>query len=213
MDCSLPCSSIRGIFQARILEWVAISFSRGSSQPRDQTQVSCTAGRFFTVWASYLNDLPHRNVMITKRDHFRESALYAVKVKVKVKSLSRVLLFEPARLLSPWDFPGKSTRVGCHFLLQGIFPTQGSNLGLLHCRQTLYRLTHQGSLWRQMLLPGCLKFFPETNSNVSRWINESTNEELSTTIHKTDNKDLPHSTGSPTQYSAMTCMGKNLKSG
>ena len=48
MDCSLPGSSDHGIFQARILEWVAISFSRGSSQPRDPTQVSCTAGRFFT---------------------------------------------------------------------------------------------------------------------------------------------------------------------
>ena len=44
--------SIHGIFQARILKWVAISFSRGSSQPRDQTQVSRTAGRRFTVWAT-----------------------------------------------------------------------------------------------------------------------------------------------------------------
>ena len=40
-------------------------------------------------------------------------------------------------LLRPWDFQGKSTRVGCHFLLQGVFPTQGSNPGLPHCRQTL----------------------------------------------------------------------------
>ena len=44
---------------------------------------------------------------------------------------------QPARLLCPWDFPGKKTGVGCHFLLQGFFLTQGSNLGLLHCRQTL----------------------------------------------------------------------------
>ena len=48
MDCSQPGSSIHGIFQAGILEWVAISFLRGSSQPRDQTQVSCIASRFFT---------------------------------------------------------------------------------------------------------------------------------------------------------------------
>ena len=40
MDCSLPGSSVHGIFKARVLEWVAISFSRGSSQPRDQTRVS-----------------------------------------------------------------------------------------------------------------------------------------------------------------------------
>ena len=51
MDSSLPGSSVHGIFQARILEWVAISFSRGSSQPRDWTQVSHIAGRHFTIWA------------------------------------------------------------------------------------------------------------------------------------------------------------------
>ena len=62
---------------------------------------------------------------------------------VKVKLLSRVRLFA-----TPWtvarpgssghgDFPGKNTGVGCHFLLQGIFPTQGSNPVLTHCRQTL----------------------------------------------------------------------------
>ena len=47
MDCSPPGSSIHGIFQARVLEWVAISFSRGSSRPRDRTRVSCIAGRCF----------------------------------------------------------------------------------------------------------------------------------------------------------------------
>ena len=49
----------------------------------------------------------------------------------------------PTRLLCPWDFPGNSTGVDCHFLLQGIFPTQGSNPGLPHRRQTLYCLSHQ----------------------------------------------------------------------
>ena len=53
---------------------------------------------------------------------------------------------QPTRLLCPWDFLGNSTGVDCHFLLQAIFPTQGSNPGLPHCRQTLYRLSHQGSL-------------------------------------------------------------------
>ena len=52
MDCSLPGSSVHGIFQARILEKVAIYFSRGSSWPRDWTQVSCIVGRRFTVWAT-----------------------------------------------------------------------------------------------------------------------------------------------------------------
>ena len=52
---------------------------------------------------------------------------------------------QPPRLLCPWDSPGKNTGVACHVLLQGIFPTRGSNLGLLHCRQILYYLSHQGS--------------------------------------------------------------------
>ena len=50
--CSPPGSSVHGIFQARILEWVAISFSRGSSQPKNQTCISCIAGRFFTNWVT-----------------------------------------------------------------------------------------------------------------------------------------------------------------
>ena len=49
MNCSPPGSSVCGILQARILEWVAIPFFSGSSQPRDRTLVSCIAGRFFTV--------------------------------------------------------------------------------------------------------------------------------------------------------------------
>ena len=52
MDCSLPGSSVHGIIQAKILEWVAISFARGSSQPRDRIQVSCIAGRCFNLWAT-----------------------------------------------------------------------------------------------------------------------------------------------------------------
>ena len=55
MDCSLPGSSVHGILQARILEWVAISFSGGSSWPRDWSLVSCIAGRLFTIWATSLS--------------------------------------------------------------------------------------------------------------------------------------------------------------
>ena len=53
MDCSPPgSSSVHGILQARILEWVAISFSKGSSWPRNWTRISCLVGRFFTIWAT-----------------------------------------------------------------------------------------------------------------------------------------------------------------
>ena len=52
LDCSPPGSSVHGVLQVRILEFIAISFSRGSSQAMDQTWVSCTAGRFFPIWAT-----------------------------------------------------------------------------------------------------------------------------------------------------------------
>ena len=65
-------------------------------------------------------------------------------------SLSCVRLF-----VTPWsvhgDSPGKNTEVGCHSLFRGIFPTQGSNPGLLHCRKILYHLSHQGSPQLQYL--------------------------------------------------------------
>ena len=52
MDCSLPGSCDHGLLQARVVDWIAISFSRGSSQPRDQTQVFHIAGRCFIIWAT-----------------------------------------------------------------------------------------------------------------------------------------------------------------
>ena len=68
------------------------------------------------------------------------------------------------RLLRPWSFPGKSTGVGCRLLLQGLFLTQGSSAVLPHCRQTLYRLSHQGSpglneRWTEMRVGTCLQGF------------------------------------------------------
>ena len=60
-------------------------------------------------------------------------------------TLSNPMDCSPPRVLCPWDFPGKNVGVSCHFLLQGIFPTQVSNPGLPHCRQMLNHLSHQGS--------------------------------------------------------------------
>ena len=71
---------------------------------------------------------------------------YSVCVSRSVVSNSlRLHGLQPTRLLCPWDSPGKNTGVGCHALLQGTFPTLGSNPGLLHCRWILYHLSHQGS--------------------------------------------------------------------
>ena len=75
---SLPCSSVRWILQARILEWVAISFCRRSSQSRDQTPVSHIAGRRFTIWATY--DQPRQH--IKKPRHYFTTKVCLVKAMV-----------------------------------------------------------------------------------------------------------------------------------
>ena len=82
-----------------------------------------------------------------------EPSLWIGLMKVRSESVSPSVVSDslrshglsPTRLLCPWDSPGKNTGVGSHFLLQGIFLTQGSNSGLQHCRQILYCLNHQGS--------------------------------------------------------------------
>ena len=76
-----------------------------------------------------------------------------------VSDFSRPLGLQPTRLLHPWDFPGKSTGVGCHFLLQGIFPTQRLNPGLPHCRQMLY-YNSKASAWRPFSVPP-RPYFPQ----------------------------------------------------
>ena len=72
-----------------------------------------------------------------------------LKVKVSCTVMSDSLQFhglQPVQLFCPWNSPGKSTGVGCHFLLQRIFLTRGWNPGLLHCRQILYQLSHWSGL-------------------------------------------------------------------
>ena len=70
MPNSLQPHGVHGILQARILEWVAFPFSRGSSQPREQTQVSHIAGRFFTSWATRMRFGPKRRLSAKKIDAF-----------------------------------------------------------------------------------------------------------------------------------------------
>ena len=187
--CS-PGSSVHGILQARILEWVAIPFSGLSTWFRDQTRVSCIADRFFTIWAmrehplwkSQVRDYllqespgPARNLLPQELPSTRNYLLQeppgpparpvedaqcssrvtscSVRHRKENESASRPVMSDslwphglwPSRHLCPWDSPGKNPGVSCHALLQGIFPTQGSNVGLSHCRQALYRLSHQSS--------------------------------------------------------------------
>ena len=126
--------SVHGILQARIMEWVAIPFSRGSSWPRDWTQVFCIARRFFTDWD-------------TKEDPPFFFSLASCKYiifghwwKVKVISDSATPWTTQSIELSTPEYWS-----GSFSLLQGIFPTQESNHGLLNCRQILYQLSYDRS--------------------------------------------------------------------
>ena len=79
-------------------------------------------------------------------DRYRKRVVKSESVSCSVMSDSlQPHGLQPARLLCPWNSPGKNTGVGCHPLLQGIFLTQGSNPGLPQCRQILYRLSYLGS--------------------------------------------------------------------
>ena len=74
--------------------------------------------------------------------------------EVKMCSVSHSVVsdsLDPIRLLCPWDSLGENTGVGCHSLLQGIFPTQRSNPSVLHCRKMLHHLCHQESLEKRSL--------------------------------------------------------------
>ena len=107
MDCSLLGSSDHGILQARILEWVAISFPKNESESHSVLSNS----------------------------------------------------LRPHGLYSPWNSPGQNTGVGSLSLLQRIFPTQGSNPGLQHCRRILYQLNHKESPRYMLLLLLLLSHF------------------------------------------------------
>ena len=97
-----------------------------------------------SLWSSVPQDGPHFRCQSQVLDH-----------QWKWKSLSCVTLCDP--MDSPWNSTGQNTGVGSRFLLQGIFRTQGSNLGLPHCRWILYQLSHQGSPWPQVLQTNCIK--------------------------------------------------------
>ena len=126
MDCSLSGSSVHGISQVRILEWVTISFSRETSWPRVRTCTSCI-GRWILYRLSH-QEAPRVGKATSKSVGLGEGQV------------------EAAVWWGYWSpiFPGKNTGVGCHFLLQGIFPTQGWNLCLLHWQVDSLPLSHLG---------------------------------------------------------------------
>ena len=93
MDCNPPGSSVHGILQARILEWVAIPSSRGYSQPRDQTPVSCIAGRFF------ITEIPGKRLEWSKQEYMMQG----FKVKMDLWSKGHKLVIT-LMLFFEYDF-------------------------------------------------------------------------------------------------------------
>ena len=111
-------------------------------------------GQYSTRIVSWLTGaLPSKlqvSLVKLERYHRRWSAIHTFRGSplLCLDSESRSVVSDSLRphgQYSPWNSPGQNTGVGCRSPLQGIFPTQGSNLGLLHCRQILYQLSHQGS--------------------------------------------------------------------
>ena len=117
MNCSLPDFSVHGIFQAGILEWVGHSFSRRSCWPRDQTQVSCIAGRLFTVWATR-EILYHHNALHKISDplcliaslSFPEVSDFSVKEKSELFEKEAEKPGAEERTQTFWWLPSE----GCH---------------------------------------------------------------------------------------------------
>ena len=142
-DGSPPGSSVHGIFQTRTLERAAVSSSSGCSWHKDGTHVSCVSWTRRQVHP-FITEPPREPLYRQTHTHTHTYIRVCVLSRPAVSSsVTRGLL--PIRLLHPWNSPGENTAVGCHFLLQRIFPTQGSNPDLLHCRWVLYHLNRQGS--------------------------------------------------------------------
>ena len=148
MDCSLPGCPVCGILQARKLEWVAILSSRGSSWPRDQ-KTSCIASGSLPSelpgWCQKVRVLLQSEAGVNS--HVTKHHSWGMDMW-KSESESRSLVSDSLRphgLHSPWNSPGQNPGVGSLSLLQGIFPIQGSNPGLPHCRWILYQLSHKGN--------------------------------------------------------------------
>ena len=147
---------MHGLQAARWIVWEGRELSehcstRGESQGSKHMSLWLViALSFFAGCGSFFQQQAHRSVSRSVvSDSWRLSGL------------------EPARLLCPWNSPGKNNRVGCHSLLQGIFPTQGWNPSLLHCRGffTVWAMREENISCPNMHLALLISAFPKMKSN------------------------------------------------
>ena len=120
-------------------------------QQRDKAESKCSCG-LLEMDASFLGMIHQvlRSTIRMGKDNYndlwiKQPCVGAVLSHLVVSDSFRPHGLQPVRLPCPWNSPGKNTEEGCHFLLQGIFLTQGPNPCFLHCRQILYHVSHQGS--------------------------------------------------------------------
>ena len=169
IDCSLPGSSIHGICQARVLEWGAIAFfpdtvyvwlndfavhlkliqhCRSNRLQYTEKNAEKESIYYPPHW-SKTNKQNKDNKNHIRRGWEDSWRVHQTRISLLLKwNESHSVMFDslwPHGLYRSWNSPGQNTGVGSHSLLQGIFPTQGLNPGLLHCRWILYQLNHKGS--------------------------------------------------------------------
>ena len=157
MDGSPPGSSVHVIFQARILEWIAMSFSRGSSWPRVQTQISCIAGRLFTVWAT--------KEALGKELQMNNSPLILLPWSCSLRSAAS------RQKYTQWGWSISLAVTHLHFCTGGSLPWVTDMCGLLLFElnhmvlariQNLFREAHGASL--------CLRLHPAPFQNLGKMI-------------------------------------------
>ena len=168
MDSSPPGSSVHGILYARILEWVAISFSRGSSWPRDWTRVSCIAGRCFTVWATRKAHNPEEHAYTKKEGKYYFWVTLKREILPSINILKWIITKVPVgskgylrnSLELPWWLSGKESTCQCRRLRfsPGLGRSPGGGNG------NLLQYFCLESLW-WAIVPGVLKSRTQLNTH------------------------------------------------
>ena len=160
VDYSLPGSSLHEIIPEETPDWVTISFSRRSSWCRYRTHICCIGKWILYHWATWEAPMSQRTLRLAvssssqRKRIGRNPSNNPPPLSLPILPVARCPVLS-CSAVSPWTVACQARILECCYaLLQAIFPTQGLNLHLPHCRWILYQLSHQGSLAR---CPGATK--------------------------------------------------------